>query len=226
MHISLRRLAASCVSAAVAALTHGTPAAAASPLAAMPIGKSITYHVTAEADKPPAQGGNSSTDAYVQVKRTNASAFAVSLNGAPSGQITLNADGSLNVPSQLKKPLAPFGEVAMLMRSAPKPLAQGANWSASLPVPLSGQTDTIAVAVGVTQFGKNGATVVANGQNETEVRPALRAHPTDVAFTATMRFGAAHLLTYATSNLSVSVKLGAFRSKHLSDDWTLSLVGP
>ena len=90
---------------------------------------------------------------------------------------------------------------------------------------IAGQTDNVAVTVGVSQLGKSGVTVVANGQNATDVRPALRSHQADAAYTATMRFNSGHVLTYATSNVNVSVQMGRFRSQHATENWTLSLAG-
>ncbi len=220
--MALRALAPAALLSTVA-LPPGA-ASAASPLAAMPVGVAVTYHITTVANKPPAQGGATSSDSYVQIKRTSQTAFAITVDGAPKGDITLNG-GSLFVPPPLKKPLAPFGEVALLMKSAPKPLAANSAWAANLSIPIAGQTDNVAVTVSVSQFGKNGVTVVANGQNATDVRPALRSHQADAAYTATMRFNSGRVLTYATSNVNVSVQMGRLRSQHATENWTLSLAG-
>ena len=162
--------------AALCALFFGlvAGASAASPLAALPVGKSANYHLTTQNVKPPIDGGASSTDNYIRFTRTAVAAFSVQVDGAPAGQITLNADGTPNVSPALKKALAPFGEIALLMRGAPQPLAPNASWAANVDVPLAGDTDNVATTVAVAQLGASGASIVANGQNFTEVKPVLR----------------------------------------------------
>lgn len=206
-------------------LAVAAPASAASPLAAMPVGQSVNYHVTTQSDKPPVAGGATSTDNYVRIARASAATFNVQVDGAPAGQITVNPDGSLDIPPSLKKVLAPFGEAGLLMRGAPQPLAPNGSWAANVPVPLGDATDNVTATVSVAQLGANGATITANGQNATEVKPGLRAHPADVDYSATLHFNAAHMLTGANRTISVSVKKGALRSKNSSNSWTLTLAG-
>jgi hypothetical protein len=208
-----------------AAMLWAVPAAAASALAAIPVSLSVTYHITTQTSKPPAEGGQQSTDTYLRITRVSATAFNVQVNGAPAGQIVLNSNGTLNVPPTLNKVFTPFGEAAMLMRGAPRPLAPNSSWAANVPVPLSGSTDHVAATVSVTQASPTGATVVANGQNSTTVKPLIRQHPADVNFNAAMTYNNAGMLTYANSNVSVSIRAGAFRTKHVSSSWTLSLAG-
>jgi len=206
-------------------LAGAAPAWAASALAAMPVGQSVNYHITTHSDKPPVAGGATSTDNYVRIARASATTFNVQVDGAPAGQIMLNPDGSLNVPASLKKVMAPFGEAGLLMRGAPAPLAPASSWAATVPVPLGDATDNVTATVGVSQYGANGATIVANGQNATEVKPGLREHPADVDYSATLHFNAAHVLTSANRTISVAVKKGAFRTKNSSNSWTLALAG-
>jgi hypothetical protein len=208
----------------VAALLWAVPAVAASSLAAIPVGLSVNYHITTQTSKPPAEGGQQSSDTYVRLTRASANAFNVQVDGASAGQILLNGNGSLNVPPSLKKVFAPFGEAALLMQGAPRPLAPNSSWAANVPIPLSGSTDYVAATVSVTQASPTGATVVANGQNSTTVKPLIRQHPADVNFNAAMTYNNAGMLTYANSNVSVSIRAGAFRTKHVSSSWTLSLA--
>jgi len=203
-----------------------SPAWAASPLAAIPVGSAVNYHVTTQTNKPPVEGGQQSTDNYVRIARTSVTAFNVQVDGAPAGQITVNSDGSLHVPSSLKNVLAPFGEMALLMHGAPQPLAPTSSWAADVPIPLAGSTDHVAATVAVTQLSQVGAEVVANGQNATTVRPVLREHPADINFNTAMTFNQAREVTYANSNVSVVVHEGAFRTKHSGMTWTVSLAGP
>lgn len=208
-----------------ATVLTAAPAAAASALAAIPVSLSVNYHITTQTSKPPAEGGQQSTDTYVRITRASSTVFNVQVNGAPSGQILLNGNGSLNVPPPLKKVFAPFGEAALLMQGAPRPLAPNTSWAATVPIPLSGSTDYVTAMVSVTQSSPRGAAVVANGQNSTTVKPLIRQHPADVNFNAAMTYNNAGMLTYANSNVSVSIKAGAFRTKHVSSSWTLSLAG-
>jgi hypothetical protein len=205
-------------------LTLAAPASAASPLAAIPVGQSVNYHLTTQSDKPEMQGGQSSASHFIRFTRISVTAFGVQIDGAPAGQITANEDGSFNIPQALKKPLAPFGEIALLTRGAPQPLAPNSSWAANVPVPLGDETDNVAATVAVSAMSASGATIVANGQNATSVQ-GLRSHPADVDFNATMNYNAARMLTSANSNISVSVKKGAFRSKNATSSWTLTLAG-
>jgi hypothetical protein len=207
------------------AILWAAPAAAASSLAAIPVGLSVNYHITTQTIKPPAEGGQQSSDNYLRLTRVSPTAFNVQVDGAPSGQILLNGNGSLNIPPALKKVFAPFGEAALLMRGALRPLAPNSSWAANVPIPLSGSTDYVTATVNVTQSSPTGTAVVANGQNSTTVKPLIRQHPADVNFNAAMTYNNAGMLTYANSNVSVSIKAGRFRTKHVSSSWTLSLAG-
>jgi hypothetical protein len=199
-------------------------ASAASLFGDLPVGKALTYHITAQSSKPAADGGSSSTDTYVQFTRDTPSSFAVRVNGAPAGELGVSPEGNPVIPQQLKKPLAPFEEIGLLLRGAPNPLAQNAGWATNVPVPLDDTTDQVTAAVTVTQFGPAGVTIVAGGQNSADVQRGLRDHPADVNFNAALHFNPNHVLAYANSNLSVVMHLGAFRTKHVSNSWTLSLA--
>ena len=219
MHVIAARLTAAFVSAGLV-LAAASAASAASPLAGIPVGKSVTYHITSQTAKPPAEGGQSSTNNYVRIVRNSPGAFAVQVDGAPAGEITANPDGSFNIPPGVKKVLAPFGEIAILTRSAPQPLAPNSAWAATVPVPIGDDTDNLTTTVAVSSFTSNGATIVASGQNNTSVQPLIRSKPADVNYNATMTYDQNHVLVGANRNISITIKDGAFRTKHITTSWT------
>jgi hypothetical protein len=210
-------------SALVAALAVTAQAAlAASPLAAIPVGQSANYHLTSTTNSP--DKGAQSSSHYILIKRTAMTSFAVAVDGAPAGVIEVSPDGGAVVPPQLTSAMAPFGQVTLLMKGAPEPLAAGSNWVAALPVPLDGDTDNVATMMAVQQFGPGGATIAATGHESTTVKPMLRTKPTDITISASMNYNAARMLTYASSNVAIVIHTGKLRSKHAGSTWTLSLV--
>ena len=202
----------------------GVAASAASPLAGIPVGQSVNYRLSSTTTKPDSSPETSNHS--ITIRRLAPTAFGISVDGAPAGQIAIDASGNPIVPPSLKKVLAPFGQVALLMRGAPQPLAAGANWSAALPVPIKDETDDVPLSVSVTQLAPTGATVVANGQNTTSVQAVVRDKPTEVTVSSTMIFNAAHVLTSASSNVSIVIHAGRVRTKHAGNTWSLSLAGP
>jgi hypothetical protein len=209
---------------AVAVVAVATPALAANPLAALPIGKAVTYHITTDSVKPAAQGGETTSSTYLSITRATPATFNVTVNGAPAGQLTANPDGTMDVPDQLKKPLAPFGEMGLLMKGAPQPLAPNSSWAATVPIPLGDTTDNVTANVAVTEFGESGATMIATGQNATDVRPLVREKQANVTYSAMMHYNTMRVLTSARSSASVAVKAGMLRKKNFTSTWTMTLV--
>jgi hypothetical protein len=199
-------------------------AAAASPLAALPIGSSIKYHITTQSVSQDGSQQNSSH--FVRFKRVAESAIQVTLDGAPAGEITIGNGANVQIPPGLQSVLAPFREIALYMRGAPRPLSANASWAATLPVPIKDQTDDVAVVLSVTNFGMSGATVVAKGGNSTDVQPRLRSFPADVSVHASLQFSAGKVLTSASRTVSIDVKVGRFgaRQKHGGDTWSVTQV--
>jgi len=202
-----------------------TPAArAASPLAAIPIGASAAYHVTTESNSP--DSGSHSSSHNVKFIRASATTIHVHLDGAPAGDISVVGGGSVYVPPNLQSVLKPFGEIALYMRGAPTPLSASSSWAANVPVPIEGTTDNVAVVLTVTTIDHNGATVVGNGGNTTEVQPGLREFPTSVSVKTTMQFTPAHTLGSATRGINIVIHTGRFgvREKNASDSWTITRI--
>jgi hypothetical protein len=216
------------VTAAALVLFIGATAAAASATTgfdALPIGKNVTYHITVSMQRPELAGGSSSTDEYVKIARPSIQEFDITVNGQPAGSIFLDVNGNPSIPASLQQPMAPFLEIGLLTRGAPTPLTPNASWAAQLPVPLGdGNSDNVAVVANVTQFAPQGNAMQASGQNMTEVQPGIRRDPTDVSYTAQMRFTPDHVIGFASSSLSVVVHQGRFRTKHIAQNWTLSLA--
>ncbi len=208
------------------ALGSALPAAADSPLAMLPVGKSASYHIVTQTDAPVLSGDSGSSNSYVRIIRTSVTAFGVQINGAPAGQITLNADGTSNVPPQLKHVLAPFAQVTLLMSGAPQPLAPGGSWAANVPIPLGDSTDIVPATISVSQLSSAGATILASGQNSTAVKGGLRSKPTTVSLMTTMQYNASKILTSANSKVVISVKAGALRTKDVTSTWSLTFSGP
>jgi len=202
-----------------------TPAArAASPLASIPIGASAAYNVATQSNSP--DSGPHSSSHNVRFIRASATTIHVHLDGAPAGDITVTDGGSVYIPPNLQTVLKPFGEVALYMRGAPGSLSPNSSWAANLPVPISGTTDNVAVVLSVTTINYNGATVVGNGGNTTEVQPGLRAFPTSVSVKTTMQFTPAHTLGSATRGINIVIHTGRFgvREKNASDSWTITRI--
>ncbi len=206
---------------AIAALA--APVQAASPLAALTIGSSINYHVTTESNTP--ENGTQSASHNVAFMRTSPSTIQVSLDGAPAGNITLSGDGNVSVPPNLKNALTPFGEIALYMRGAPRPLSLNASWAATLPVPVKDQTDEVPLVFAVTQLGAGGATITGNGSNAAEVQRLVRSMPANISVTTTMHFSPVRTLSSATRTVSITVKAGRFGpEKHYGSSWTIASI--
>jgi hypothetical protein len=210
----------------LAGISGIAPAAAVPALAALPIGKSATFHLTTQSDKPPAGGGASSTSNTIHFVRASATAFNVSVDGLQAGQIVLDQNGAPIVPSSLKKLLAPFSLVALLMSDAPHPAMQNSSWDVNVPIPLDGKTNNLPAIANLVSFSANGGTVTASGQTATDVRPMLREKPTTIAFNATLNFNGAMMLSSANSTVDVAINAGRLRTQHARSSWTLTLTGP
>jgi hypothetical protein len=205
-------------------LTSAVAARAASPLAAIPIGSSAKFHLTSQSNTP--DSGPQSASHYLNFKHTSQATLQVTVDGAPAGTITLEPDGSIQYPTNLKPLLAPFGEIGLFMRGAPQPLSPHASWSANLPVPVQDETDNVPVTVTVQQIGMGGATIAANGSSNTDVQPGVRKFPTNVNVNGTISFTAARTLSSANSTVAITVKMGRFgaRDKHFGNSWTITRV--
>jgi hypothetical protein len=200
-------------------------AAAASPLSAIAVGTSATYHLSTRSVKPAAGGGTTSTENDVRFTRAAVTTFNVTVDGLQAGQVTIGPSGNPNVPDSLKTIMAPFGLIGLLTRSAPQPIAPNSSWAATVPIPLNGQTSDVAAVVSVLHYSPSGATIVANGQNAASVKKFVRQKPADINFNASMTYDATHMLTGASSNVAVAIRAGALRTQNVSSSWTLTLKG-
>jgi hypothetical protein len=204
----------------------GTAAApAASPLSAIAVGTSATYHLSTQTVKPAVAGGATSTVNDVRFTRAAVTTFNVTVDGLQAGQITIGPSGAPNVPDALKTIMAPFGLIGLLTRNAPQPLAPNSSWAATVPIPLNGQTNDVAAVVSVARYSATGATIVANGQNAASVKKFVRQKPANINFNASMTYDATHMLTGASSNVAVAIQAGALRTQNVSSNWTLILKG-
>jgi hypothetical protein len=210
------------VALAASIFVAALPALAASPLAALPIGSSVGYHIASQSNSP--DSGPQSATHNVSFMRTTPTSTQVTIDGSTAGSITIGTDGGATIPDNLKKPLAPFGEMALYMRGAPKPPSQGAGWAATLPVPIKGHTVNVPITLTVTQLGANGATIAGSGSASTDVQPLLRDFPATVSVSATMHFTAQRTLSSATSTVTIDVKVGRFRDRQKSfgSSWTVT----
>jgi hypothetical protein len=208
-----------------AVVVCGSSARAASPLAAIPIGRSTSYRVTSQSVDA---NGTHNESHYVKFTHAEQNAFAISVDGAPSQTVYIGSGGSFNVPPQLKSALGPFAEMATLMRGAPRPISQNATWAATVPVPIEGTTDNVTVAMSVTKASSDRATIVGLGNNSTIVRPALREHQVSVNINSTIAIGPAYTLTSAHSQVSIVVHMGVVgaRDRHYGSSWTIVPASP
>jgi hypothetical protein len=191
-------------------------------LAAIPIGRTMTYHVTSQSVT---ENGPQSASHYVKFTHSALTSFTVSVDGAPGETISLGGSGTLNVPPQLKSALGPFAMIGQLLRGAPQPLSVSASWAANLPVPVEGQTDNVPMVVTVTQASHTQASIVGNGSNSTSVRPGVREFPTDVSVNTTIGLGPDFTIASATSKISIVVHIGRLgRDKNYSSSWTITPV--
>jgi hypothetical protein len=209
---------------ALGALLSPIAASAAPGIASLPVGQSVRYHVTTNTSKPPAAGGSSSTDHFILLTRSAPAAFAVVVDGAPSGTIAVDPSGGLSIPPNLQSVLKPFGIVAKLMRGAPSPIAAGSSWAATVPVPLGDTTDNVTAFVHVVNLGPGGISVAASGQNATEVQAGLREHNAQVDFSASIAFDARRVLTNASGSITADVHKGLLRNKTGGDTWSITIV--
>ncbi len=215
----MNRTFAAAAAFGLASLLPAVPALAAPPMATLPVGTAVTYHMTSQSTT---QSGPQSASHSVRFQKASPTSFTVTLDGVPAGTITM-ANGSVNVPPNLKDALKPFGQISLFLRGAPQPLAPGASWSVNLPVPLEDGTDNVPVTMSVTSLSAAGATIAGTGSNSTSVQPHVREFPTDVSVRTSMTFNASRSLTSATSTVTVVVHTGRRgRTKQLGSSWTIS----
>ena len=214
----------SCILTIAAIVLFASPAGAVGPLAAIPVGSTVTYRVTSESDAP--ETGSQSATHYVQFDRVAVTQMNVAIDGAPSGAITINSDGTPAISQQLMKPLKPFFELGLLMRGAPEPLADGAAWSTNLAIPIKDQTDNVPVVMSIVQEGSAGTSIVGRGSNDTSVQPGLRDFPATVTVTSNILLNAGQTLASATTSVSVAVRVGKIRdkTKNFGSSWTIQQV--
>jgi hypothetical protein len=162
----------------------------------------------------------------IRFARINPTIFNVSVDGKPFVPVEIEPGGSLAAPDSLNQVLAPFKQVAVLMRGAPQPLAPNSSWAASMPVPLgSDQTDNVPLTVSVASLSPSGVNVRAVGQNATSTRPRVRRVEEDVMVTYTLTFDAARNLSNAEGDIGVDAQR-RFVSKNFGTVWTLTRTGP
>jgi hypothetical protein len=100
----------------MAAVSLPLPASAGSALAAIPVGRTMTYHLTSQSVT---QSGPQSASHYIKFTHSAPASFTVSVDGAPGQTISVGANGTLNAPRQLKDVLKPFAQIGLLLRGAP-----------------------------------------------------------------------------------------------------------
>jgi hypothetical protein len=205
--------------AAVAVVSAPMTARAGSALAAIPVGRTMTYHVTTQSvGKDGAQNSNH----YVKFTHTSPTTFSVSVDGAP-GQTISMAYGSLNVPPQLKSVLKPFMQIGLLLKGAPQPLSANASWSVNLPVPLDDQTVNVPMYMRATHASQSHATILGSGSGSTAVRPGVREFPTNVTAASNITLGSDLTIASASSSVNIVIHMGRFgREKNYSSSWTIS----
>jgi hypothetical protein len=204
----------------VAAVTLPLPASAGSALAAIPVGRTMTYHVTSQSVT---QSGPQSASHYIKFTHSTATSFSVSVDGAPGQTIAMGANGTLDVPPQLKTVLKPFAQIGLLLKSAPQPLSANATWSVNLPVPIDNDTVNVPMVMRALQATHTHATIAGSGTGSTKIRPGVRQFPTDVTATTNVGLGADFTIASASSNVTIVVHVGRLgRDKQYSSSWTIA----
>ena len=203
-----------------AAVSLPLPASAGSALAAIPVGRTMTYHVTSQSVT---QSGPQSGSHYIKFTHTTPTSFSVSVDGAPGQTIAMGANGSLNVPPQLKTVLAPFAQIGLLLRGAPQPLSANATWSVNLPVPIGDDTVNVPMIMRALQAAHTHATIAGSGSGSTKIQPGVRQFPTNVNATTNVSLGADFTIASASSNVTIVVHVGRLgREKQYSSSWTIA----
>jgi hypothetical protein len=204
----------------VATVTAPLPAAAGSALAAIPVGRTMTYHVTSQSVT---QSGPQSASHYIKFTHSTPTSFSVSVDGAPGQTISAGANGTLNVPPQLKDVLKPFAQIGLLLKSAPQPLSANATWSVNLPVPIDNDTVNVSMLMRSLQASHTHATISGSGSGSTKIQPGVRQFPTNVNATTNIALGADFTIASASSNVTIVVHFGRLgREKQYSSSWTIA----
>ena len=188
-----------------------------SPNIALPVGQSATFRITS-------QTNDSQNQDVVGFTRINPTTFNVSVNGAAPVPVELNPGGNIAVPQAASRALAPFKQIAVIMRGAPQPLERGSSWLADMPIPVRDQTDTVPLVVTVASFGPGGMTVHAQGQDATFSRKRLRETREAINVSYVITFGPGKTVTYAEGNIGVDASR-RFISKEFGSTWTLTRTG-
>jgi hypothetical protein len=204
----------------VAAVSLPLPASAGSALAAIPVGRTMTYHVTSQSVT---QSGPQSASHYIKFTHSTPTSFSVSVDGAPVQTISIGANGTLNVPPQLKDVLKPFAQIGLLLRSAPQPLSANATWSVNLPVPIDNDTVNVSMVMRSLQTSHTHATIAGSGSGSTKIQPGVRQFPTNVNATTNIGLGADFTIASASSNVTIVVHVGRLgREKQYGSSWTIA----
>jgi hypothetical protein len=209
---------------AVCAVLTFTAAAQADPLAALPVGASVKFHLTSQTTD---QSGTQNASHYVSFTRMSPGTIGVTLDGAPGGKIVLQG-GNATLPPQSQDALKPFGLIATLLRGLPKPPANGASWSANVAIPVGDQTDNLPVVMTVTQLSPQRVTIVGTGNNATGVQHGARSLPADVGLNATIALNANGTLSSASGSTTIGIHAGrgGRRDKQFGSSWTITRVNP
>ncbi|MEO7201668.1 MAG: hypothetical protein ABI431_03145 [Candidatus Tumulicola sp.] len=206
----------------VAAVTVPLPASAGSALAAIPVGRTMTYHLTSQSVT---QSGPQSASHYIKFTHSAPTSFSVSVDGAPGQTISVGANGTLNAPPQLKDVLKPFAQIGLLLRGAPKPFSANATWPVNLPVPIDNDTVNVPMVMRALQASHTHATIAGSGSGSTKIQPGVRQFPTNVNATTNIGLGADFTIASASSNVTIVVHVGRLgREKQYSSSWTIAPV--
>jgi hypothetical protein len=206
----------------VAAVTVPLPASAGSALAAIPVGRTMTYHLTSQSVT---KSGPQSASHYIKFTHSAPTSFSVSVDGAPGQTISIGANGTVNAPPQLKDVLKPFAQIGLLLRGAPQPLSPNATWSVNLPVPIDDDTVNVPMVMRSLQASHTHATIAGSGSGSTKIQPGVRQFPTNVNATTNIALGADFTIASASSNVTIVVHVGRLgREKQYSSSWTIAPV--